>query len=531
MELEKADSRRLIELAYDPAFTRRCGLMLVKTLTDHLQRVQNADGKVQDWVDPETNIEFASQLMDSSPSLDSESLVEQFRAMIEICLARGQNLNHPHCVGHQVPAPLPLTGLFDAVTTMTNQVQGVYEMGPWSVAAERAVIEKVGAAVGFSPGQFGGIVTSGGSLGNLTALLAARSQVCPMLWRRGHAEQDQSPVLVVQADAHYCVDRAAGVMGIGTDHVIRVSMDESRRMDVGKLDGILADLKQRGVPVIAVVAVASTTPVGAFDPLDAVADVCEKHRVWMHVDAAHGGAVCFSQKHRHLVKGLDRADSVVFDAHKMMFLPAVCALVFYKRRKDRFAAFQQSAPYLFDPSAPDLSEYDNGMVTFECTKRAAAIGLWGVLSMFGTELFEQLVDHVIEMGKTLHRLLSVDPRFETFAKPEANIVVFRYLPHDWQESNDDYLNRLQLQLRRHLLETGRVYLSQTKLNERIYLRSTLMNPLTQKLHLEQILTEVKRGGVQTVAKLREVAEAEQSDRAPKSIKESENSHFVTRATR
>ena len=150
----------------------------------------------------------------------------------------------------------------------------------------------------------------------------------------------------------------------------------------------------------------SLTAVGAFDPLDPIADLCTQYGVWLHVDAAHGETLCLSRKHRHLDKGLHRADSVVLDAHKLRFVPAVCALVFYRNPKHRFRAFEQSAPYLFDPSAPDMSEYDNGMVTFECTKRSAALGLWGTLAVFGTQLFEQLVDHVFATAACLATLLA-----------------------------------------------------------------------------------------------------------------------------
>ena len=190
------------------------------------------------------------------------------------------------------------------------------------------------------------------------------------------------------------------------------------------------------VPIIAVVAVACTTAVGAFDPLETIADVCARHQVWLHVDAAHGGAVCLSQKYRHLVKGLERADSVVFDAHKMMFVPAVCALVFYRNKKNRFRAFEQKAPYLFDPSAPDMSEYDNGVVTFECTKRSAALGLWGALSIFGFELFEQLVDRVFLVAQHLFHLLDDAKEFEVVEAPQANIVVFRYFPEGVQRDEN-----------------------------------------------------------------------------------------------
>ena len=536
--MNSSELKSLVKVAYDADLTQQCGTVLVDALTEHLGRVQSAQGPVQRWRAPEENITEAIRWLEGAEFLDSQSVVSKFQELVQLSLMRGQNLNHPRCVGHQVPAPLPLVGLFDAVTTMTNQVQGVYEMGPWGIAAERAVIQQIGKQIGYQNDEFGGLVTSGGSLGNLTALLAARNEACPWIWNDGNrphesneklrssdsqgdtSERDQSamrpevnssaarivrrshmPVLIVHGDAHYCIDRAAGVMGIGQSQVMRVPLDGHRRMDVAALEQLLADLTAQQVPIIAVVAVACTTAVGVFDPLDAIADVCERHQVWLHVDAAHGGAVCLSQKHRHLIKGLERADSVVFDAHKMMFVPAVCALVFYRNKKNRFRAFEQKAPYLFDPSAPDMSEYDNGVVTFECTKRSAALGLWGALSIFGFELFEQLVDRVFLVAQNLFDLLDDAKEFEVVGEPQANIVVFRYFPEGVQRdenlASDECklkVSQLQLRLRRAMLESGFGYLTQTALQDQIYLRCTIMNPLTEVSHLAELLAELRRLG-------------------------------------
>ena len=132
-------------------------------------------------------------------------------------------------------------------------------------------------------------------------------------------------------------------------------MDERRRIDPARLDQTLEQLRAEHRPIVAVSACACATPIGAFDPLDEIADVCRRHGVWLHVDAAHGGAACLSRRHRHLVSGLEHADSVVWDAHKMLFVPGLCAFVIYRDRAHRFEAFRQDAPYLFDPSAPGLA--------------------------------------------------------------------------------------------------------------------------------------------------------------------------------
>jgi len=386
--------------------------------------------------------------------------------------------------------------LFDAVTTMTNQVMAIYEMGPWATAIERAVVNRLGETIGFPAGQFTGLVTSGGSLANLTALLTARNVSLGKSWSQGLTSfsSTSTPVLVTHAEAHYCVTRSAGILGIGTEKVVYVPLDERRRMDVDKLDTILSDLRLKNVPIVAVSAAACATPTGAFDPLVDIADVCRRHEVWLHVDAAHGGAACFSKKYRHLVEGLSLADSVVCDAHKMMFMPALCALVFYRNPEHRYAAFQQAAPYLFDPSAPGMAEYDNGISNLECTKRAAAMGLWGIWSLFGSRLFEALVDSTFDLSQKFYETLLAQDDFEPLCRPECNIVVFRYLPAELRDRSPAEIDQFQLQLRRAVIESGDFYLVQTRLDGRSYLRTTLINPLTTAKHLQGLLDCLRERG-------------------------------------
>ena len=487
----------LIAAAYDPQTVRLAGEQMVGLLSKHLRLVQEAEGPVLNWHEPGENVALACEQLatgETNPPSDVTELLARFGELIEQTLARGQNLHHPHYVGHQVPASLPLAGLFDAVTSVTNQVMAIYEMGPWATAIERAVVHKLGETIGFSPGTFTGLVTSGGSLANLTALLTARNVTLGKSWSQGLTDRTVAPVLLTHAEAHYCVTRAAGILGLGTDNIISVPLDDRRRMDVEQLDTILAGLRKKNVPIVAVSAAACATPIGAFDPLVDIADVCRRHEVWLHVDAAHGGAACFSAKHRHLVEGLHLADSVVCDAHKMMFMPALCAFVFYRNAEHRYAAFQQTAPYLFDPSAPGMAEYDNGISNLECTKRAAAMGLWGVWSLFGSRLFEALVDNAFDLSQQFYELLAAQDDFEPFCRPECNILVFRYLPAGLSDKSPEEIDQFQLQLRRAVIQSGDFYLVQTRLDGRSYLRTTLINPLTTMEHLRGLLDCLREQG-------------------------------------
>lgn len=496
--LDSDPSRERIRVAYDPALLRTAGERLAQELARHLAFVQASEGRVLNWAAPQDNIARAAILADgANDSTDPTELVSRFERLIREMLARGHNLHDPRYVGHQVPPPIPLAGLFDAVGSITNQVMAVYEMGPWSTSVEQAMVGKLAKYLGWNEGDYAGVVTHGGSLANLNALLAARNVALDQCWENGvHGESRSQPVLVVQSDAHYSISRAAGILGLGTRQVLKVGLDDRRRMNVAELNDLLTSLRAQGRPIIAVVACACSTPIGAFDPLNDIADVCEKHQVWLHVDAAHGGSVLLSERHRHLVDGLERADSLVWDAHKMLFVPALCAFLFFKRKEHSYQAFQQNAPYLFDPTAQTSADYDLGLRTVECTKRSAAYGLWGVWSLFGPQLFADLVDVTFALGKSLYEKLQSAPDFEPLHEPQCNIVAFRHLPAELRGATAVEQNDFQRRLRRHVIESGEFYLVATTLNDMEALRVTLINPLTTTEHLDLLLDTLRRVGRQ-----------------------------------
>ena len=469
-------------------------------LADHLSQLNHRDAKVLNWTDPQHNTQRAVDLLAAGardPSAVDE-WIPAFRERLQVMLANGQNLHHPRYLGHQVPACLPIAALFDAVGSVTNQVMAIYEMGPWATAVERAMVEQLGAEIGYRPGSFGGLVTSGGSLANLTALLTARNVRLRDVWSTG-VQHTQQLALVVQADVHYCIARAAGILGIGTNQVVKVPVDDRRRMRVDQLQRIVTQLKQQGRQIVAVVAGACSTPIGAFDPLEEIADVCDREGIWMHVDAAHGGAVLLSDRYRHLVQGIQRADSIVWDAHKMLFMPALCAFAFYKDAAHRFAAFEQDAPYLFDPSNPGIADYDSGVQTVECTKRAAAFGVWGIWSLFGRQLFGDLVEVTFALAQSMHRQLMAASDFQPLHQPQCNIQVFRYTPAATEHWPTDRQGELQLEIRRRLIQSGQAYIVPIKLDGVGALRATLINPLTTEQDVADVLDAIRSVGSEILA--------------------------------
>ncbi|HEX3598825.1 MAG TPA: pyridoxal-dependent decarboxylase [Lacipirellulaceae bacterium] len=493
-------ARARICSAYDPSALERAGTELLGVLAEHLRRVESRDDKVLNWQLPKTLVREARSFLDDDSSKAVPSDISSRVAHIaRETLARGQNMHHPHYVGHQVPAPVPLAALFDLVGSVTNQVMAIYEMGPWATAVEHAVVDAIGEQLGFAPNSFAGLVTSGGTLANLTGLLAARNVTLGESWTSGVHGEGPAPVLVAHADAHYSVTRSAGILGLGTNQIVVVALDQLRRMDANCLDQTLADLRARGVPIIAVSAAACATPIGAFDPIADIADVCRRHEVWLHVDAAHGGALAFSERHRHLLAGIERADTVICDAHKMMFMPALCAMLFYRDPAHRRAAFHQEAPYLFDPLVPELAEYDSGVANLECTKRAAAFGVWGVWSLLGPQIFADMVDVTIETARQFYEELTEAADFQTLHEPQCNIVAFRYLPAELKDALSEKVDRFQLMLRRRVIESGEFYLVQSRIDGRPVLRTTIMNPLTTPEDMRRLMACLRRAGAELLA--------------------------------
>ena len=346
-------------------------------------------------------------------------------ALTQMALDFSHRLHDPRYMGHQVPPVIPAAAFFDTIGKATNQGAAVFEMAPFGTAAERAVIHEMGKLIGWKVGEFAGVGTHGGTLANVTALLAARNIRYKNFWKEGH-EGGLKPAIMTSADSHYCIARACGILGLGTSQLIKVPVDDKRRMDISDAKRILGDARSKGFDVFAIVGSACTTPTGSFDDLRAVAELAAQHKLWFHVDGAHGASFLFSDKHRHLLDGIDQADSVAWDAHKMLFVPALCTYLFYRDAKHSWEAFSQDAPYLFDPSDPQgMAEFDGGLRTFECTKGAISLGLWGVWSLYGKDFIASLIERGVDNTKLFYEMILASEDFEVAHTPQCNILCFR----------------------------------------------------------------------------------------------------------
>ncbi len=282
-------------------------------------------------------------------------------------------------------------------------------------------------------------------------------------------------------------------MGWGRDGLIRVRTDARYRLDPADLPRALDLARERGRRVIAVVASACSTATGSFDPLNPIADFCEQHGLWLHVDGAHGEAAALSPSYRHLIQGIERADSVVWDAHKMLLMPALATAVLFRNGRDSYQAFAQHASYLFSEAAPEEQWFNLCQRTLECTKHMMALHLYTALCVYGTNLFADYITQCFDLGQQFGEMLEQQPDFHVATAPDCNIVCFRYRP-DATLSDTATVDALQEKIRRSLLQSGDFYLVQTRLPTGLFLRVTLINPFTTQADLHALLAAIRQAG-------------------------------------
>lgn len=461
--------------AYDPERFRADGHRLIDAITDQLARWLARDGVVVPWRDP-------AEARAAYRELGQGELVDDLVHVMRSSTA----LANPRCMGHQVPPPLPAAVLAEAVSALLNNGMAVAEMGTVATPIELAVVDWMCRTLGLPSGA-GGVLTSGGSLGNLTALLAMRQAHAGFdVWRDG-AHAGPPLAVIVSEDAHYSVARTLRIMGWGEAGAIAAAIDARHRLTAAAVEDALARAGDRRV--IGIVAAAGSTATGAFDPLDELADIAAAHALWLHVDAAHGGGAALSPSQRGLLRGIERADSVVWDAHKLLMMPALVTAVLFRREDHAYEAFAQQASYLFAATRPADTWWDLGQRTLECTKRMMAIELWTALRARGEAWFGAVVDRQHALAVELAALVDAAPDFELALAPASNIVCYRHVPDGVRDLDAvDLHNRA---LRRRVVEDGRFYIVGTQLPGGYFLRSTLMNPLIEQRDLEQLLDHLR----------------------------------------
>lgn len=474
--------------ASDAEVLRRAGHRLVDRMADYLAGVEERSVST-----PRTPAQLAARFAGSLPRGGTPEEEVWERVWTEV-VGDAIHLAHPMYMGHQVAPPLPHAVLADALASQLNQSVAVWEMSPTGTLLEAQTLRWLRDLLGF-PATADGTLVSGGSAANLTALLAAREARFGGSRAAGVGADPElaRAAILVSPHTHYCIERAAGTMGLGSDALVRVP-ERDGHMDPAALERALGDLARVGRIPLAIVATAASTATGLFDPLEQIADVAARHRVWLHVDGAHGASFLLSDRLRERVRGIERADSVAWDPHKMMWMPISCGAVFVRDRRHLDAAFRQSAPYLFHVRDGESRSLDAGQRTLQCSRRLDALKLWVCLQHYGADFFAELLERTVSNTDALFARLRAAPDFEPAHRPESNILCFRHLPEAVRAMNPERVDLFQAELRERWNRSGRGWITTTVLDGRRVLRVTLINPRTAEEHLDALLEGLREMG-------------------------------------
>ena len=450
--------------------------LFTRVATEYFARAAAGEGAVST---SHTPAELIARFEEPLPRA-GRPLEEVVARLVTDVVADANRLCHPMYMGHQVSAPLPAAVWTESVTAALNQSAAVWEMSPTGTAVEHRVIRWMADLAGFGASA-GGTLTSGGTEATFAALLAARSRLIPNVWTDGVGAEP--PAIVCGEHAHYAVSRAAGEMGLGLRNVVLVPSRDFR-MDTDALARTLGELAASGRRVMAVVATAGSTATGSVDDLAAIADLCDARDVWMHVDGAHGASALLSARHRDRLRGMERARSLAWDPHKMMLLPLSAGVVLLREERELEAAFAQKAPYLFHGAGGERV-VDQGVRSFQCSRRVDAFKLWVALQRYGADGIGALYDHLCDVASALHAAIAARTDFEALHAPESNILCFRYVGRGGHAP--EALDALNRELRERYNRSGAGWITATDLAGRRVLRVTIMNPRTNPEHARALL--------------------------------------------
>lgn len=365
------------------------------------------------------------------------------------------------------------SALADFLAAGLNRYTGKVTPAPALVALEASVLRWLCDLFDF-PETAQGLLTTGGSIANLTALAAART-------RHAEGATDRATVYVGE-HGHGSLAKAARTIGIARQHLRVVRSTPDLRLDVAHLHELIAADRAAGLIPICICAAAGTTNTGTVDPLEEIARVAEEERVWLHVDAAYGGFFQLTERGRTRLAGIERADSITLDPHKSLFLPFGTGALVVRSADALRQAFAEDADYLRDlGEADDLPDFDS--LSVELSRDFRGLRIWLPLHLHGVAAFREQLDEKLDLARLAHETLAADPRLEVPWTPDLSIVAFRLRDGD---------DAAQLEFLERINASQRVLISSTRLNGKVYLRLAILSFRTHEDRIGEVLDIIAR---------------------------------------
>ena len=457
-----------------------------KAVVQWLQQPEMYQGKTVEQLRERIKLEFNSQ------GLGNQAAIER---AVEYFLKDSLSVHHPQCVAHLHCPSLVISQAAEVLINATNQSMDSWDQSPSATIMEVKLVEWLREQVGFGAGD-AGVFTSGGTQSNLMGLMLARDA---FFARQGHSDQqngltgDLSKLKVFCSEnAHFSVQKNMALMGLGYRSVTLVKTDEFSRMDVSDLSEKLAQAKANGEQVMAIVATAGTTDAGAIDPLTDIAALAAKEGIWVHVDAAWGGALLLSEKYRHYLNGLELVDSVTLDFHKQFFQTISCGAFLLKDAR-HYQLMRYQAAYLNSDFDEEHGVPNLVSKSLQTTRRFDALKLWMGLEALGQKKYAEIIDNGVTLAQDVAAWVLEQPQLELVMKPQLASVLFRFRP---AQGDMAFVALLNQRIGDALLASGAANVGVTEADGITCLKLTLLNPTVNLQDVKVLLESVKACGQQ-----------------------------------
>ncbi|XP_038652457.1 glutamate decarboxylase 1 [Scyliorhinus canicula] len=472
---------------------------IFEILLNYIRKTFDRTSKVLDFHHPHQFLEGMEGFDLELP--DQPELLEQILVDCTDTLKYGVKTGHPRFF-NQLSSGLDIIGLAgEWLTAAANTNMFTYEIAPVFIIMEELLLKKMSAMLGWSHNETDGIFLPGGAMSNLYSILVARYKRFPEVKTQGVASLPRM-VLFTSELSHYSILKAAGVLGFGTDNVILVKCNRRGKIIAAELEAKIIEAKEKGFVPLYVNATAGTTVFGAFDPFNDIADICEKHNLWMHVDAAWGGGLLMSQKHRHKLSGVERANSVTWNPHKMMGVPLQCSAILIHEKGLLLNCNKMCAQYLFQNDKPYNVSYDTGDKTIQCGRHVDVFKFWLMWKAKGTSGFEKQIDKCLELAEYLHHTLKGRDDFKLVFddKPEHTNVCFWYIPPSLKgmpenAEQDRKLHQVAPKIKACMMEEGSTMVGYQPQRDKVnFFRMVFSNPATNASDVDFLIEEIARLG-------------------------------------
>lgn len=428
----------------------------------------------------------------------AEEVFEQFRRDV---VPHAMNVPSPRYFGLFNPTPLPVAVWADALISALNQNGAAWRNSPSASAVEARVLRWLCQLIGYGPEAFG-TLTSGGSEANLVGLKCARDRGAGGARDRGLRSSDAAGELLVYASeqSHYSFVKGVDILGLGREGLRKIDSDGRFHIRTDSLrEAIRRDIDEGHTPVC-VAGAAGATSTGVVDPLDELADIAREFGLWFHVDAAYGGALAFSEKHRARLRGIERADSVTVDPHKWMFVPFECgALLVREGGRVLRDAFDITPEYLSEDRGGADVEYDFFRYGQLGTRRAMALKVWMALKTVGVRGYAAAVERQIDLVNYLASRFDELEDFERVGEVETALCCVRFMPEGVRGKSGAEQDELQRALQRRVEQSGGAWLATTVLRGRRALRINVNSFLTERRHIDYLVELLSREGAKLLS--------------------------------